>query len=150
MVAKAEVVPFRVVLDTNVILSSLLFRSGRVAWLCDAWKARRIIPLVSKETLCELLRVLAYPKFKLTSLEQQTLLEAFLPYAETVAVRNTVSLPVCRDPHDQKFLTLAKQGRADYLVTGDADLLTLQGFKGCPVITPEHFSHVMKEQLGNT
>ena len=143
MVAQAEIVLPRVVFDTNVILSALLFRSGRVSWIGDAWKSRRIIPLVSKETLFELLRVLAYPKFKLTPVEQQTVLESFLPYAETVNVRNIQMLPVCRDPYDQMFLILAKQGRADYLVTGDADLLEVENFKGCPIITPEHFSKII-------
>jgi len=144
MVAQAEIVQPRVVVDTNVILSALLFRSGRVSWISDAWKSRRIIPLVSKETLVELLRVLAYPKFKLTPLEQQTVLEAFLPYAETVPIRNIQTLPVCRDPHDQKILILAKQSGADFLVTGDTDLLAVKSIKGCPIITPEHFSKIVK------
>lgn len=140
MVAQAQIVQPRIVLDTNVILSALLFRSGRVSWIGDAWKAKRLIPLVSKETLVELLRVLAYPKFKLTPLEQQAVLEGFLPYAETVQVRPAQSLPKCRDPHDQKFLILAKQGHADFLVTGDADLLVLERLEGCPIITPEQLA----------
>jgi uncharacterized protein len=140
MVAQAEIVRPRVVLDTNVVLSALLFRSGRVSWIGDAWKAKRLVPLVSKETLVELLRVLAYPKFKLTPSEQQTVLEAFLPYAETVQVHNPPSLPKCRDPHDQKFLILAKQGQADFLVTGDTDLLAIEQFKVCPIVTPEQFA----------
>jgi putative PIN family toxin of toxin-antitoxin system len=144
MVAQAEIVQPRVVFDTNVILSALLFRSGRVSWIGDAWKSRRIIPLVSKETLCELLRVLAYPKFKLTPVEQQTVLESFLPYAETVNVRNIQTLPVCRDPYDQMFLILAEQSGADFLVTGDADLLAVEHLKGCPIITPEQFAKIMK------
>jgi len=82
MVAKVEINLLRVVFDTNVVLSALLFRAGRVSWISDAWKGKRIIPLISKETLVELIRVLNYPKFKLTPLEQQTVLEAFLPYAE--------------------------------------------------------------------
>lgn len=143
MVAQAEIVQPRVVIDTNVILSALLFRSGRVSWIGDAWKSRRIIPLVSKETLFELLRVLAYPKFKLTPVEQQTVLEAFLPYAETVHVRNPPPVSECRDPHDQIFLILAKQSHADFLVTGDADILAVKNFKGCPIITPEHLSKLI-------
>jgi putative PIN family toxin of toxin-antitoxin system len=145
MVAQAEIVRPRVVLDTNVILSALLFRSGRVSWIGDAWKGRRLIPLVSKETIVELLRVLAYPKFKLTPAEQQSVLEAFLSYAETVKVHNSQSLPKSRDPHDQKFLMLAKQGKADFLVTGDADLLAVEQFKVCPIITPEQFALRVKD-----
>lgn len=143
MVAQAEIVQPRVVIDTNVILSTLLFRSGRVSWICDAWKSKRIVPLVSKETLVELLRVLAYPKFKLTHEEQQSVLASFLPYAETVPIRNSLAIPKCRDPHDQKFLLLAKQGNADYLVTGDDDLLAVEKFNCCPIITPEHFARLV-------
>ena len=132
----------RVVFDTNVILSALLFKSGRVSWIVPLWKCAEVIPLASKETVFEFIRVLAYPKFKLTPLEQQTVVEAFLPYAETVRTVNTTSGPQCRDPQDQKFLLLAAQGHADYLVTGDEDLLAVQGFMACPIITPGQFKRM--------
>ena len=139
MVSKEEMKILRVVFDTNVIISALLFNSGRVSWTVPLWKGGRIIPLISNATAREFIRVLAYPKFKLTHLEQQTVVEAFLPYAETVQTRNSTAGPQCRDTHDQKFLILAKQGHADYLVTGDLDLLTVQDFKNCPILTPEQF-----------
>ena len=47
MVTQTEVVQPRVVLDTNVILSALLFRSGRVSWIGDAWKGKRLIPYMN-------------------------------------------------------------------------------------------------------
>ena len=78
----------RVVFDTNVILSALLFRSGRVSWLVPLWQQGQIIALLSKETAGELLRVLAYPKFKQSLDEQHCLLQAFVPYAETVVTRS--------------------------------------------------------------
>ncbi|HAS81245.1 MAG TPA: putative toxin-antitoxin system toxin component, PIN family [Verrucomicrobia bacterium] len=136
MVAK---ITLRVVFDTNVILSALLFRSGRVSWLVPRWQQGQVVALLSKETASELLRVLAYPKFKLSHEEQQCILQAFVPYAETVVTRRSRHLPLCRDPHDQKFLILADQGNADYLVTGDDDLLTIKNFEPCPIITPEAF-----------
>ena len=144
MVAKAEVDVPRVVFDTNVILSALLFGSGRVGWIVHSWKCARVIPLVSKETARDLIRVLAYPKFRLTSQEQRTVLEAFLPYAETVRTRNTTSGPQCRDRHDQKFLQLAAQGHADLLVTGDEDLLSVCGFMACPIISPDQFKQMQE------
>ncbi len=133
----------RVVFDTNVVLSALLFRSGRVSGLVPLWQQARVIPLLSKETAGELLRVLAYPKFKLSLAEQQCLLLAFVPYAETVVTRPSRHLPLCRDPHDQKFLILADQGNADFLVTGDDDLLSIDNFKPCPIITPEVFRQLI-------
>ena len=79
----------RVVLDTNVVLSALLFTSGRLAWIRRAWQHQQLKPLVCRETASELLRVLAYPKFKLSTAEQQALLEDFLPEFAAPA----------RDPH---------------------------------------------------
>lgn len=140
MVARTQIGrPLRVVFDTNVILSALLFKSGRVSWVFGLWKSGRVVPLVSKETAGELLRVLAYPKFALTPQEQQAVLEAFLPYAEVVVPGRCVPRPECRDPHDVPFLILAIKGSADYLVTGDRDLLAVKDFEFCPIVTPEEF-----------
>jgi putative PIN family toxin of toxin-antitoxin system len=119
------VVP-RVVLDTNVVLSALVFSGGPTARLRLAWQAGRLLPLVSTATAQELMRVLAYPKFKLDAQEQQELLADYLPWAEAVAVSEPPPrVPDCRDPHDLPFLHLAVAGSADALVSGDGDLLAL-------------------------
>jgi len=118
---------YRIVLDTNTVLSALLFGAGRLAWVRRRWQRNQILPLVCRTTVSELLRVLAYPKFKLTPAEQKDLLADFLPYAEVVDLPNPLpDLPVCRDEHDQIFLVLAHVGKADYLVTGDTDLLAMR------------------------
>lgn len=140
----------RIVIDTNVVLSALLFKSGKVGWLPPLWQFGRVTPLVSKATASELIRVLKYPEFKLTLDEQTAVLSAFLPYAEIVVVQGTVTAPACRDPDDDMFLALAAQGRADYLVTGDADLLALSGFKTCPIVTPEQFRQRIPPRLSRT
>lgn len=130
--------PPRLVLDTNIVLSALLFARGRVAWVRDAWQSGRLRPLVCRETAAELLRVLAYPKFKLSPEEQQELLADFLPYAETVAIPASLpDLPRCRDVCDQVFLALAVAARADALVTGDADLLALREGFSPPILTAD-------------
>lgn len=73
------------------------------------------------------MRVLAYPKFKLSAEEQKDLLGDFLPYAEVVTLPTPwPHLPACRDEKNQAFLVLAHVGHADALVTGDADLLALR------------------------
>jgi uncharacterized protein len=138
----------RIVFDTNVLLSALLFQGSRVRWIIPLWQQGKLVPLLSKETAGELLRVLAYPKFKLTHEEQQCVLHAFVPYVETVSVRALHNIPVCRDPHDQKFLTLAIDGHADYLVTGDDDLLAIDNIEVCPIITPEAFRQIMPDVSG--
>ncbi len=119
----------RVVLDTNVVISALLFPRGRAATLREAWFDGRFMPLTDRPCVDELIRALAYPKFKLSQGDIQALLADYLPYAEAVDTVGVggVKVPVCRDPDDQKFLVLAEMGRADVLITGDKALLALAG-----------------------
>lgn len=130
----------RVVLDTHVVLSALLFSRGRLAWLRAAWQQAGFVPLVSKPTTEELLAVLAYPKFKLTPQEQRELLADYLPWCETVPMpRGLPSVAPCRDADDLMFLELASVGKADYLITGDKDLLALAPDHHPPILEPEAF-----------
>jgi uncharacterized protein len=130
----------RVVIDTNLVLSALVFAQGRLAPLRHAWQGKHCQPLASSATATELIRVLAYPKFKLTAAEQQELLADYLPYCTTVRMpAKTPKTPACRDPFDLPFLQLAATGKAAYLVTGDRDLLSLAGRFDCPIITADQF-----------
>lgn len=130
--------PPRVVIDTNLVLSALLFAQGRTAGLRRAWQEGRIRPLISTATAAELVRVLAYPKFKLSGEDSHELLADYLPHCTTVrAPTKTPDTPTCRDPYDVPFLQLAIAGRADYLVTGDPDLLSLAAVFRPPIITAE-------------
>jgi uncharacterized protein len=95
----------RAVLDTNVLVSALVFRQGTMATLREAWQAQRLTPLVSRVTATELIRVLAYPKFRLTRIEQDDLLADYLPYCEVVPMLPELPMvPNCRDPLDVPFL----------------------------------------------
>ena len=129
----------RVVLDTNVLVSALLFHAGSLSWLRRAWQSERIRPLASHDTVAELIRVLTYPKFKLTAEEREDLLGDCLPWCETVTVADTIAVPVCRDPFDRPFLALARAARADAIITGDADLLALVSGFDVPILTPAAF-----------
>ncbi len=129
--------PARVVLDTSVVVSALMFEAGRLAWLRSAWREERIRPLVSKPTVTELLRVLAYPKFRLSATEQAILQADYLPFCEPVPATATAKhVPHCRDPFDQPFLFLALAGKADFLVSGDDDLLVLAPRFPVPIVKP--------------
>ena len=130
-------IPGRAVLDTNVLLSALLFHAGSLSWLRAAWREDRLRPLVSRRTEAELIRVLAYPKFRLSEDDQTHLLDDYLPWCETVVVPDPPpDVPRCRDPSDRPFLELAVAGRADALVTGDGDLLALAAGFSVPILTP--------------
>ena len=73
----------RVVHDTNVAVSALLFRAGRLAWLRDAWAAGTVVPVVCGSTIAELEQVLFYPKFDLDAGDVTALLAAYLEHVET-------------------------------------------------------------------
>lgn len=129
--------PARVVLDTAVVVSALVFDGGRLAWLRSAWRQELIRPRVSKATVSELLRVLAYPKFCLAPEEQRVLQADYLPFCEPVTATVPASrMPRCRDPYDRPFLSLALAGRADFLVSGDEDLLVLAPRFTVPIVKP--------------
>ena len=72
--------PVRVVLDTNVLISALLFRAGALSWIRQAWQSNIIRPVASRETTLQLIRVLAYPKFRLTDDDRDDLLGDYLPW----------------------------------------------------------------------
>lgn len=128
----------KVVLDTNILISALLF-TGKASKLVPFWRERRIVLLVSKKIIQEYLRVLSYPKFSLTDLEIQTLFhEEILPFIEVVKIAKPFP-PTCRDPADDHFLACAATGKVDALVSGDADLLSLRKVGRCPILTLETF-----------
>lgn len=131
----------RVVFDTNAVLSSLVFKGGRLSPLREASQRVRCLPLASHATVAELIRALGYPKFRLSPLEQEELLADYIPFCTVVRIpAKPPAVPRCRDPFDRPFLQLAKVGRADYLVTGDA-LLALGGGFSCPIVAPSVFLH---------
>lgn len=128
----------RVVLDTNTVISALLF-SGTASQLVPLWQARRITALLSSDILQEYLRVLACPKFKLSDTEIRRLIEEeLLPFVETVRARRHLAV-VGRDPEDNRFLECAVAGRARYLVTGDQDLRELGSYRGIIILTAGEF-----------
>jgi len=128
----------RAVLDTNVVVSALVFRAGRLGWLRRAWIDGSVTPLVSRPTVEELIRALAYPKFQLEPGEVDTLLSEYLPYVETIdaSVVGAAEVPGCRDPHDRAFLALAAGGGADLLGSGDRDLLGLADRVSFRILSP--------------
>ena len=127
----------RVVVDSNVVVSALLF-GGISAKLIPLWKGRRVQPLCSKEIIDEYVRVLAYPKFKLVESEIE-----FLISQEIVRWFEIVMVPpgkpfVIADSSDDKFIWCALEGRADAIISGDEHLLKLVA-SPIPILTPSRF-----------
>ena len=105
----------------------------------NAWQSDVVRPLVSRDTTAELIRVLHYPKFRLTSDQREDLLGDYLPWCEAVRVTNVDVVPDCRDPSDRPFPELALAAQADALLTGDKDLLVLAEVFPVPILTPAAF-----------
>jgi len=130
----------RAVLGTNVVLSALLFGSGMLVRLREGWQASRFVPLVSSTTADELIRVLAYPKFRLSTREQEDLIADYLPYCAAVQVPDPPpATPPCPDPFDVPFVELAVAGDADFLVPGDGHLLDPANELACAIVNPASF-----------
>jgi len=128
----------RVVLDTNVLVSALLFK-GTVSRFVALWQQGSLAPLLSKETFGELRKVLTYPRFALDQEEIRAILEdAVLPFFEIVDPVEPIE-GVCADPDDDPFIACAVSGGAEFVVTGDAQPVGLRGYKTVRFVTPSEF-----------
>jgi hypothetical protein len=128
----------RVVLDTNVLISALLF-GGLPGRLVPLWQRREIVLLVSPEVLKEYIKVLSYPKFGLDEEEIKSILrEEVLPYFDPVKPVTPVEV-VGGDPSDDKFLSLAVDGKAKFLVNGDLHLLGIKRYCETAIVTVSAF-----------
>lgn len=118
----------RVVFDTNVLLSLFVFADSRFAPLRGEVASGRWRALTSAPCLAEYRRVLAYPLFDLAPARQEAAYADYLDLAHLIdaTAPDAAPLPKCRDKDDQKFLELARDGAADWLVTADKALLKLR------------------------
>ncbi|WP_254565084.1 putative toxin-antitoxin system toxin component, PIN family [Oscillatoria sp. HE19RPO] len=128
----------RYVFDTNVIVSALLFERGKPSQsLRYALQHGEI--LLSVELLEELTQVLGRKKFNryLTPEEREAFLDKLIECSRLV--ENVQTVEVCRDPKDNHILELALSGEAEYIISGDRDLLVLNPFEDIKILTPEEF-----------
>jgi len=127
----------RIVVDTNVVVSGLLFPRSELNRALQ--KAQKFAMLASEATQLEVVEVLLRSKFdRYVDLEIRRQLAAeYIRACETVHVHSGIR--ASRDSKDNKFLELAVDGRADLILTGDQDLLALHPFRGIPILTPGEF-----------
>jgi putative PIN family toxin of toxin-antitoxin system len=128
----------RLIIDTNVIISSLLFAQSTPRQVVNkALDTGKI--LISQEIIEELTKVLSRKKLNKYLLEEERMrfLADFLKDTEMVTV--TQNFDVCRDKKDNKFLDVAVCGQAQYIITGDQDLLILNPFQNISIINAREF-----------
>jgi putative PIN family toxin of toxin-antitoxin system len=145
-VGPIEVIP--VVIDTNVLVSALLF-GGTPGRLIPLWKAAKIQPHLTADIVDELLRVLAYPRLELTENEIQLLLYVeILPFCK-IAASTSGSTIVVADPSEDIFLRCCEVAEAGALITGDNHLLALKSYRNCPMLSPSRFLAKFHTQLSS-
>ncbi len=127
----------RLVMDTNVVLSGLLF-PGSIPYRALN-KAQGSVVLASDAMQQELAEVMDRSRFD-RYVEREIRRRLVAEYLKAI-VTVDISFPVrvCRDPRDDKFLEVAIQGRADAIITGDRDLLDLHPFRGIAILTPAKY-----------
>jgi uncharacterized protein len=137
-VGKKEKKVIRVVLDTNVLISSILFK-GELARIVDLWKNGTIVPVVSRETFDEFRAVIEYPKFRLTKGEIKSIIEEeVLPFFEIVETAAEVSR-VCKNRDDDKFIACALSASADFIVSCDKNLCDVGAYRTIKIIRVSDF-----------
>ena len=136
----------KVVLDTNVLISSLLKPESKARDIYRLALRGEIELCTSVDLINELLRVLEYPKFKFEKLQKEVFLKNLTRVA-TFLVNPGLRINVIKeDPPDNKFLECAVEAKADYLISGDnKHLLPLKNFQGIKIIGPSQFLKLYQE-----
>ncbi|MCD6201213.1 MAG: putative toxin-antitoxin system toxin component, PIN family [Bacteroidales bacterium] len=132
----------KVILDTNLWISFLITKNHTE--IDDLIIKGKIKLIFSTELVEEFLTVTSHPKFKKYFNKQdiEELLEIFDTFAELINVKLEIS--ECRDPKNNFLLSLAAESKADYLVTGDFDLLTLKKIRKTKILTWKDFINELK------
>ena len=127
----------RIVVDTNVFVSAALKDKSFPALALRVVEQRGTL-LKSISTERQLFEVIARPRIaELIEPASVAWIRKLIASAEVVTISERIV--ACRDPTDDKFLELAVNGKADLIVTGDADLLVLNPFREIPIVTPATF-----------
>jgi len=132
----------RVVLDTNVLISAILF-GGKPRDILRLIIRGQINASISPNLEIEFKDVLSRPKFKLTAEECFIISKEIEALITMVFPRTSVKV-IQPDPDDNAVLECAIEAEADYIVTGGPHLLGLGGFKGIKIVTPSEFLQKFK------
>lgn len=139
----------RAVIDTNVLLSALLWGGAPHAVLEHARNGTLTL-ISSPALLAELARVMERPKFDAICLRSNTSRSHTLTdVRQLIEVIDPPPLaqPVCRDKDDDAVLALALAAQADMIVSGDDDLLSINLFEGIPILSPAQALHKILDTL---
>lgn len=134
----------RAVLDTNLLISYLLTNGDTISRVIAHWKQAHFVYLQSSQTVDELIDVVNRPRLrrymKTTPQSLIDLIETDAEYTEGALVLSGA----CRDPKDDKFIACAVEGNADYIVSGDNDLLDLGVYRNIQIVRVWDFLQILE------
>jgi uncharacterized protein len=132
----------KTVIDTNLFISFLIGK--RLSGLKHALINSKIQLILSEQNINELIFVTQRPKFKkyFNNEDVYDLIDLLRTVGKVINVTDEPN--ICRDPKDNFLLALSEKSRADYLVTGDNDLLTIKKYKGTRIVTAETFEDLIE------
>ncbi|MBM4142510.1 MAG: putative toxin-antitoxin system toxin component, PIN family [Lentisphaerae bacterium] len=143
--------PLRAVLDANVIISALIRPDSAPGRILSAAVREATLRLVTSDPLLEELRAaIEYPRLqrylKMSRQEKDAFVILLEQIADPISLHDHPAPGVCRDPDDEPYLRTALAGRADYIVSGDGDLLDLKAVEHIPIVTPADFERILKKR----
>ncbi len=124
----------KIVLDTNVFISGIFWK-GTSHKIVELWACRKIQIVITKSIFEEYIDVIK--RFD----EGRTITRRWKAFVveNSQIIEEKMQIKICRDPDDDKFLSCALLGEADYLVSGDDDLLSLKTIGTTKIVNPAQF-----------
>lgn len=140
----------RVVIDTNVLVSSVLSKRGVPAQVVAAWQERKFLVVTSAFAMNEARNTLeelhGSGKYIVHQNKIDELLNLLRTTAESVSYMPDVTGTVPADPDDEKILATAVGGKASIIISGDKHLLNLKEYQGIPILTPRQFLDLLEQE----
>lgn len=137
----------RAVLDTNVVVSGIIKEQGPSGQILRLlFQDRKFIAVTSLDILAEIREVLRRAKIRKYHEWTDEQIDTFITffYSQSVVTEGKLTVNLTRDPHDDKFLACAREGSAEYLVSGDDDLLQIKVFERTQIVRPAAFLAVLQ------
>ena len=137
----------RVTADVNILVSGTLFRGGASGEILAAWQEERLALVTCETIVAQYEDVLRSPRIqrKYSSVNNHAVAASAAALRTYSILAEPVDVPrVCRDPDDDIVLACAVRRQADYVISGDQDLLVLSIYEGIPIVTPRGFVTILQ------
>lgn len=128
-------------MDTNILLSAIVF-GGKLREVLETAIKEQIQIILTEDIIEEMRGVLEGKKFRYPKKITDLIIQELEALAEIVKIKNRITV-IEKDPEENRMLECAQEAQADFIVSGDMNLLEIQDFKGPRILTPEEFLDVL-------